>query len=671
VGAEGGRRRVSRPFTKLLVANRGEIAVRVIRSARALGYPTVAVFSEADADAPHVAAADQAVCIGPPPPRESYLDIDRIVDACRRTGADALHPGYGFLSEREELARRCDEAGIAFVGPPADAIRVMGDKVQAKRRMIEAGVPTAPGTTWAASDAALGTDQDEARLRAEADAIGFPLLVKAVAGGGGRGMRIVRDAASLGDALRGARSEAASAFGNGDVFLEKLIEGARHVEIQVLADAHGHTIHLGERECSVQRRHQKIVEEAPSPVVGDELRARMGAAAVAAARSIGYVGAGTVEFLLDDRGEFHFLEMNTRLQVEHPVTEMTTGLDLVAWQLRIAAGEPLAVAQDDVRLAGHAIEARVYAEDPYAGFLPQVGRILLYRPAAGEGVRVDGGVASGQAVTPYYDPMIAKVVAHGETREVARRRLIAALRDTIVLGPTTNRAFLLELLGDDAFAHARIKTDTLDHAWTERLASVPDVPVEAWALAAVLSSCGPAEGWRSTGEAAWPLRLVHGDTALELRVAARGADRWAVVAGERTLELAILADAGGRLLVEVDGLREHAWWACGDEGVIVDWRGRALAFREPIATASADAGGGDGHVRAPMGGRVVAVDVAAGARVERGQPLAVLEAMKMEHRIASPIAGVVDKIMVTPGEQIAARQLVAVVRADELSEEKA
>ncbi|MEM9462271.1 MAG: biotin carboxylase N-terminal domain-containing protein [Myxococcota bacterium] len=661
------------PIRKLLIANRGEIARRVIRSARDLGIRTVAVFSEADQGAPHVGEADEAVRLGPGPASESYLDLARVMDAVRRTGADALHPGYGFLSENGDLARACTEAGVTFVGPPEAAVRLMGDKVQAKRRMIEAGVPTAPGYT--------GEAQDEATLRAEAERVGLPLLVKAVAGGGGRGMRVVRSLGELGSAVASARSEAEHAFGRGDVFLERLVEGARHVEIQVFADSHGHVIHLGERECSVQRRHQKIIEEAPSPAVDEALRARMGEAAVAAARAIAYEGAGTVEFLLTGEGQFYFLEMNTRLQVEHPVTEMVTGLDLVELQLRVAEGEPLPITQDEVTLTGHAIEARIYAEDPYAGFAPQLGRIAAWRPRRGKGLRVDDGVASGSVISPYYDSMVAKLIAYGDTREQARRRLTAAVRDGVLLGPGSNRTFLLALLDDPRFASAQVTTDTIDRWLAEEPPARPSPSALGWAVAAVLHSGLAArypEGhtqpwpWRSAGEPAWPVVLREHEDTRTLRVAHHGEGRFAVkgaaaddAASDGVVELRVIAPDDAQIVVEHEGVLRRLAWACLDDGVALDEQGRAFSFHEPPPRTSTDeADGGDGAVKAPIGGRVLSRLVAEGDTVEPGQTLLVIEAMKMEHRVPAPIAGRVERLSVAEGDQVAAGQVVAQLAAE-------
>ena len=422
-------------FSKILIANRGEIACRVMRTARDLGYRTVAVYSDADRDAPHVRLADEAVHIGGSAAADSYLRVDALLEAARKTGADAIHPGYGFLSENAGFAQACGDAGLVFIGPPPGAIEAMGDKALAKRRMIDAGVPCAPGY--------LGADQDDARLTEEALKLGFPLLVKAVAGGGGRGMRLVREAGEIAQALVGARREALSAFGDGTLMLERLIDNGRHIEIQVFADAHGNAVYLGERDCTAQRRRQKVIEEAPSPVVNPAMREAMGKDAVAAALAVGYRGAGTVEFIVDANLKHYFLEMNTRLQVEHPVTEMVTGFDLVEWQLRVAAGEPLPATQADIQMKGHAIEARLYVEDPYAGFAPQTGTVRWWRPqrALAAGVRIDDGIEEGSEVSPYYDPMVAKVIVHGRDRNDAIRRLRAALENAPLLGLAQQRPF--------------------------------------------------------------------------------------------------------------------------------------------------------------------------------------------------------------------------------------
>ncbi len=474
---------------KVLVANRGEIAVRILRACREMGVATVAVHSEVDGAALHVAMADSAVSIGPAPPRESYLSIEALIDAARRTGADAVHPGYGFLSENAAFAEACAEAGLTFIGPSADAIRIMGDKVASRARMRDAGVPLAPGTEGAdASGAdASGADASGAdatgaveALVAAAEAIPLPLMVKAAGGGGGKGMRIVRDRGALAGAIASASREATSAFGNGTVYVERFVENPRHVEVQVLADTHGNVVHVFERECSIQRRHQKLIEESPSPAVDPELRARMGEAAVRVATAVDYVSAGTVEFLFDPAGEFYFLEMNTRIQVEHPVTEMVVGLDLVAWQIRIARGERLTFEQSDLAQRGHAIEARLYAEDAAGGFMPSAGRITRLIDAGGPGVRVDEGVTEGGEVSTHYDPILSKVIAWGETREAARRRLVEALRSTVILGIRNSIAYLIDVLEHPAFRRGEIDTSFLEHHAGELgIGSDTHDPVEA------------------------------------------------------------------------------------------------------------------------------------------------------------------------------------------------
>jgi len=650
-------------FSKILIANRGEIACRIIRTARALGYRTVAVFSDADADALHVRQADEAVRIGPPPVQESYLDIEALLAAAKLAAADAVHPGYGFLSENATFAEACTAAGLVFIGPPAPAIEAMGNKARAKALMEAAGVPCVPGYQ--------GADQSDDKLMAEGRRIGFPLMVKAAAGGGGRGMRLVTSADGLGDAVVRARSEAANAFGSGELILERAVADARHVEIQVFADQHGNVIHLGERDCSIQRRHQKVVEEAPSPAVSPTLRARMGDAAVVAARAVGYVGAGTVEFLLDRSKEFYFLEMNTRLQVEHPVTEAITGLDLVEWQLRVASGEKLPIEQRQVALTGHAIEVRLYAEDPHRGFLPQSGTLLDWRAPSVEGVRTDHGLASGQSVSPFYDPMLAKVIAYGTNREEARRRLISGLEDTVALGVTTNRAFLIAMLRHPAFTAGDTTTGFIDQHFPKggHAMQRPAPDARMLALAAVLlfgarerdgaNAPHARSHWSSTGVAVWPLRLTLGHVHHSASIVAAGPGRYTVILDERSADVSILDCHDGCVRFAVDDLQQTARFALHDGVLHLDLNGVTITVRETVGEAAGSARR-DGSLRvlAPMNGAIIAVLAKPGDRVSRGHRVLVLEAMKMQHEIGCERDGIVDKILVKPGDQVATRQLL-------------
>jgi geranyl-CoA carboxylase alpha subunit len=648
----------------LLVANRGEIAVRIMRTAKAMGLKTVAVHSDADADALHVRNADTAVQIGPAPAAESYLSIDAIIAAAKASGATAIHPGYGFLSENAGFARAVVDAGLTFVGPPAGAIEAMGDKARAKRRMIEAGVPCVPGYE--------GEDQSDKALTAAAKTIGYPLMVKAAAGGGGRGMRLVEKAADLPNALKTARAEAESAFGRDDLILEKAILRPRHVEVQIFADAHGATIHLGERDCSVQRRHQKVVEEAPCPVMTPDLRARMGAAAVEAARAVGYVGAGTVEFLLDDKGAFYFLEMNTRLQVEHPVTEAITGLDLVELQLRVARGERLPLSRDEVRLQGHAIEVRLYAEDPESGFLPSSGAIDLFRAPAGAGVRVDAGVTAGGEVSAFYDPMIAKVIAHGATRDEARRRLVAALGHAAVLGPRTNRDFLIDALSQAAFARGEATTAFIGETYGERFApaSVSDEELAAAAViqhvcalrradATALGVSNELLDWSSTGRLETIVEYERNEAVDKLSL--RALRRWAyeVTVGGKPLRVTIAAMDDETARLKVGGETLDVIYRDNERSVSIATPARTLELtnRVVVARRKADAAG-QGALVAPMHGRLADICVAEGADVRRGDRVAVLEAMKMQHELLAPIDGRVKRVAAVKGAQVAARELV-------------
>jgi geranyl-CoA carboxylase alpha subunit len=656
-----------RNLSKVLVANRGEIACRILRAARDLGYRTVAVYSDADRGAPHVGLADESVGIGAGPAKESYLDAARLVAAARATGADAVHPGYGFLSENAAFAEACAAAGIVFVGPPPEAIRLMGDKALAKVRMEGSAVGPVPGYA--------GSDQSPARLAKEAGKIGFPLLVKAVAGGGGRGIRVVRSASELESAVDGARREAESAFGDGTVLLERFVAGGRHVEIQVFADTHGNAVYLGERDCSTQRRRQKVIEEAPSPIVSELLRARMGAAAVEAALRVGYVGAGTIEYMVDAAGNAFFLEMNTRLQVEHPVTECITGKDLVRLQFWVAEGKPLPFTQDDVKLTGHAIEARLYAEDPYASFAPQTGTVGFWEPeraTALPGVRIDDGIARGTVVSPYYDAMVAKVIAHGGDRDEAIRRLLRALGASPLFGVTNNRTFLLEILRSAEFQGARMTTTTLDE-WLEtpeKALSRPAPPVEAWALAAVLrsldtASAGSGEFFHSSGRAALEVTLDH-----------RGDRR--TLAVTRTAKSAIVALPRGDVVtfegVEVQGGDVHYSVVVSDVGLgvvgkraIVHRDGRAVhlsleagefTFIEPSPVPERTNADDPHRVRAPLAGVLAAVFVADGSVVKQGDTLGTVEAMKMETRLFARIDGVVTVCYAKAGDSVEAGTLL-------------
>ena len=635
-------------LTKILIANRGEIACRVIRSAHALGYATVAVYSDADADAPHVAMADQAVRLGPAPATSSYLNVDAILDAARLTGADGLHPGYGFLAENAGFAALCADAGITFIGPSPDAIAIMGDKAQAKRMMLAANVPCVPGYD--------GDDQSDEALSEAAAGIGFPLLVKAAAGGGGRGMRKVLAASELAGAIRTARAEAQSAFGNGHLLLERLVENARHVEIQVMGDHHGHIIHLGERDCSTQRRYQKVIEEAPCPVVGDELRARMGAAAVAAARAVNYVGAGTVELLLAEDQSFYFLEMNTRLQVEHPVTELVTGLDLVAMQLRVAAGEALGISQDEVILSGHAIEARLYAEDPSEGHRPQMGTIAEWIPAEGDGIRVDHGLASGLTITPFYDSMVAKVIAVGESRDEAIRRLQRALSSTIVLGLNTNRLYLKDILAHPAFASGSMTTGFLGSEAATELHAAHETPTALWALAAVLHIEPDSDGWRTTRPTDFPVELVGpGEEVRTVRVI-RDGDAWVCSQGESAHRV---REPDGAICI--DGVRSgaHAVWT--GETVHIHHNGVSGSFHERQIAADASTAGGDGLLKASMSGVIVSVEVAVGDVVTPDQTALTLEAMKIASPMPCGVAGTVTEVRVGAGDQVSSGQTLVII----------
>lgn len=638
-------------FDTVLVANRGEIAVRVIRTLREQGVRSVAVFSDADADARHVREADTAVRIGPPPASESYLNVPALLEAARRTGAQAVHPGYGFLAENAGFAQACADAGLVFIGPPASAISLMGDKIRAKETVAAYGVPVVPGSS--------GSGLTDSQLEAAAREIGTPVLLKPSAGGGGKGMRLVRDASVLAEEIAAARREARASFGDDTLLVERWIDRPRHIEIQVLADTHGNVIHLGERECSLQRRHQKIIEEAPSVFLDEETRSAMGEAAVRAARSCGYAGAGTVEFIVpgDDPASYYFMEMNTRLQVEHPVTELVTGLDLVEWQLRVASGERLPYAQEDITLTGWAIEARVCAEDPARGFLPSGGTVLALREPQGGGVRTDSGLSEGVPVGSLYDPMLSKVIAYGPDRATAVRKLRAALADTVILGVPTNAGFLRRLL-----AHPDVVSGDLDTGLVEREAEglVPDgVPDEVYAAAAAvrreaLEPRPDAGGWTDpfSVPSGWRTGGAPAPLLFSLRVA--GADP---VTYGAPASATVTAD---RVTVELDGAVGH-FHRSGD------WLGRDgdtwnVQDHDPVEASLSGAGrSGADTLAAPMPGTVTVVKVAVGDEVEAGQSLLVVEAMKMEHVISAPHAGTVTELDVTAGATVAMDQILAVV----------
>ncbi|MCM2413982.1 acetyl/propionyl/methylcrotonyl-CoA carboxylase subunit alpha [Streptomyces sp. RKAG290] len=681
-------------FDTVLVANRGEIAVRVIRTLRELGVRSVAVFSDADADARHVREADTAVRIGPAPAAESYLSVDRLLEAARRTGAQAVHPGYGFLAENAGFAQACADAGLVFIGPPAAAIALMGDKIRAKETVSAAGVPVVPGST--------GSELTDGQLAEAANEIGMPVLLKPSAGGGGKGMRLVRDATLLADEIAAARREARASFGDDTLLVERWIDRPRHIEIQVLADGHGNVVHLGERECSLQRRHQKIIEEAPSVLLDEGTRAAMGEAAVQAARSCGYVGAGTVEFIVpgNDPSSYYFMEMNTRLQVEHPVTELITGLDLVEWQLRVAAGERLPYGQGDITLTGHAVEARICAEDPARGFLPSGGTVLALHEPQGGGVRTDSGLGEGGEVGSLYDPMLSKVIAYGPDRATALRRLRAALSDTVVLGVPTNAGFLRRLLG-----HPAVVTGDLDTGLVEREVDVlvPDgVPEEVYAAAALLRQHSPAQastgtwsdpfsagdGWRLGGT---PARIVrhfripgHEPVQVGLRPCGAGTELTFGHVGEGDrpptpdsgtcgplgplpggAETARLITADDRrVTLELAGVTHSFAHVASPEG---RWLGRDgdtwhVRDHDPVeASLTGAAHAGADTLAAPMPGTVTVVKVAVGDEVVAGQSLLVVEAMKMEHVISAPHAGTVTELDVTAGATVAMDQVLAVV----------
>jgi len=675
-------------FNSILMANRGEIACRVIRTAKELGYRTIAVYSDADAGAPHVQLADEAVRIGPGPVGESYLLAERILEAAATSGAEAIHPGYGFLSENAAFAQAVEAAGLVFIGPSAEAIEVMGNKAESKRRMIAAGVPCVPGYE--------GHDQSDECLLVEAAKIALPLMVKAAAGGGGRGMRLVHDQADLANAIKLARAEAESAFGSGELILEKAIIKPRHVEIQVFADTFGNTVHLGERDCSVQRRHQKVIEEAPCPIMTPELREQMGQAAISAAKSVNYRGAGTVEFLLDsgNEGGFYFLEMNTRLQVEHPVTELITGLDLVALQIAVAQGEPLGLEQADIRLEGHAIEVRLYTEDPSQDFLPASGPVELWQPATAVGLRIDSGICSGQGISPFYDPMVAKVIGYGPSREVARQRLIAGLKETVLFGTPNNTRFLIQCLEKQQFINGLATTAFIAEAFSEEDLANPLPEFAEAAVAAVLElrlehnqlfqrALGVSHNlrdWTSASCLVSRKQYQFDELIYDLAISPEGKDSYRITAmvaamdtGESpsvVVTLSQLQDTSAQLIV--DGKAITAIYMSPKKGQLYcSIEGRSAFFKDLIILDGlADEAVGGGRVISPMHGLLLDVLVAPGDLVVKGQVLAVLEAMKMHYEITAEIDGTVIEVSAVTGNQVATDDLLIEISEPDNDETK-
>ena len=664
-------------FNSILIANRGEIACRVIRTAKKMGYRTVAVYSDADAGAPHVQLADDAVRIGPGPVGESYLVPELILQAAASSGAESIHPGYGFLSENAAFAEAVESAGLVFIGPTREAIDVMGNKAESKRRMIEAGVPCVPGYE--------GHDQSDAVLLAEGLKIDLPLMVKAAAGGGGRGMRLVHKQADLANAIKLARAEAEGAFGSGELILEKAIIKPRHVEIQVFADTMGNTIHLGERDCSVQRRHQKVVEEAPCPVMTPELREKMGQSAIDAAKSVNYRGAGTVEFLLDDSGFFYFLEMNTRLQVEHPVTELITGLDLVALQIKVAQGEPLGLSQDDINLEGHAIEVRLYTEDPSQDFLPASGPVDLWAPASGVGVRVDSGISTGQAISPFYDPMVAKVIGYGPTREAARLRLIGALKETVLFGTPNNKDFLIQCLEKQSFIDGAATTAFIAEEFSDAELKIQPASFADSAVAATLELCLENKGhfqksllvssqlqnWTIASAMVSRKQYQFDETIHDLSISPVNSsiDTYQVTdsVAEQGAEVQVLSIQANSAVVLLDGVKlvaQFMWLKRGQLHCSI--QGRGAFFKDLIILDGAiDEAVGGGRVIAPMHGLLLEVLVKSGDEVVKGQTLAILEAMKMHYEIKAEIDGIVEEVSAVAGKQVAADDVLIEINQDQ------
>ncbi len=655
IGAVQGKQK---QFTKILIANRGEIASRIIRTACRLGYQTVAICSEIDRNALYVRQADRAIAIGGCTPSESYLSVEKVVGAAIKSGADAVHPGYGFLSENAEFAEECWRAGITFIGPGAEAIRIMGDKSRAKELMTRAGVSCIPGYQ--------GGEQDLDRLAEKAKELGWPLMIKAAAGGGGRGLRLVCNPCDLLASLQAARTEAERAFGSGQLLLERALTRARHIEVQVFGDLWGNVIHLGERDCSIQRRHQKIFEESPSPAVDEALREEMGQAACRAARAVDYTGAGTVEFLLDGDGRYYFLEMNTRLQVEHPVTEMVTGYDLVEWQINIASGYPLPVSQQEVRFSGHAIEARLYAEDPREEFRPQAGRILCWRPVCDELARTDHGLKPVDEVSPYYDAMLAKVIVQGQDRQSALRKLARALGDTVILGIKTNREYLLDCLAQDKFQAGTFDTGFVDSLGSGNANPCPQPEPEVMAVAAILfvrlemTDYGELTGWSNSPAFHPDMKLsVNGASPLDVSIDCLGPTDFRFLSNGAESRLQVLKIDERSAVLQIDGIQQRIWYALSGRDLHVSMAGRShvvtdATFNLPSPAETADGG----EVSSPASGLVESVMVVAGQDVKKGAPLFTLDSMKLLQTVYAPVSGRVLSVLAGSGQQVRAKELV-------------
>ena len=656
-------------FTNILIANRGEIACRIISSVKQMGLRAIAVYSQADSETLHVAMADDSFLLGGNQPNESYLSIDKILEAAKVTGAQAIHPGYGFLSENAQFAKACADAGLVFIGPSPHAIETMGNKATAKRLMIKAGVPCVPGYE--------DEDQSDKALAKAAGELGFPVMVKAAAGGGGRGMRLVHDKGDLAEAIAIARSEAENAFGSAELILEKAIINPRHVEIQIFADNEGNTIYLGERDCSVQRRHQKVIEEAPSPAVNETLRKRMGQAAVKVAQAVNYSGAGTVEFLLDENDEFYFLEMNTRLQVEHPVTEMITGLDLVEMQIRVARGEGTGLTQDDIVLDGHSMEVRLYAEDPANDFLPATGKIQLWQPSQDKNIRIDDCIFSGGEVSPFYDPMLAKIISWGESREAARVRLVNALKETSLFGITSNRDFLIDVLSQERFVQEKATTAFIQQTYGDEGYKPTQAGFDDAAIAAVISfelkrdnamakafiSPGLAN-WSSLGSMKSYFKLASDGSKFSLRVTPEG-DGYHVTSGEDETRIEIIERQSTWCRLRIAGRVVDAGFYASGADIHLSNASKTCLFKDVSSGDSDNQELAGSNIIAPMHGRIIEITVTNGDRVKAGDSLGILEAMKMQHQLLAQVAGEVVNVRVNAGSQIAAGDLLIEIREDQ------